>query len=277
MILIADSGSTKTDWRVLNSDIQFTTAGIHPLMLDKNSIFSELKNQFKTIDKETVKSIFFYGAGCGTPERSEIILHLLSDFFTKATIEVHSDLYAAARALFQSQSGIACILGTGANSGYYDGAEIRQKARSLGYILGDEGSGAYLGKQIISTFLKQAFEPDLQSILENKITMDVGEIIDKVYRQPYPNRFLASFTPLTKAYIQFESMQKICRSSFDDFFKQYLLIYDNVHSLKVSFVGSIAFHFQDMIKEIAENYNISIGQFVEKPIGLLIQYHQKEL
>ncbi len=277
MILIAESGSSKTDWRIVGQDFRVSTRGINPLFLDDKALFKELSEHFSLSDRTAIRQVYFYGPGCGIPERCFRVHHPLSQFFNKASVEVNSDLVAAVRALFRKEKGIACILGTGANSALYDGREITQKALSLGYILGDEGSGAHIGKAFIKHYLQGDFEPDLQELLSSKITLTTADVIEQVYRQAYPNRFLAGFAPLVKKYIHFESVQHICQESFTDFLKQYVMIYPEYPSLEVSFVGSIAFHFQDLIRDLAEQHSIRIGQFVEKPIDLLLDYHKHRI
>jgi N-acetylglucosamine kinase-like BadF-type ATPase len=275
MKLIAESGSSSTDWRIIdnsNNAIGFETKGINPLFLDAAQLIKELHESFpKNISTEDITELTFYGPGCSTTERCNIVKNPLSKVFNKATIEVNSDLLAAARALFGKQNGIACILGTGSNSGYYDGNKIISNIPSTGYILGDEGSGANLGLRFIKAYLNQQIEKELSEAFENQFQLKISDIIDKVYREAYPNRFLANFAPFINKNLHYNSVYDICRNSFSEFIDWHILPYENSLECEISVVGSIAEYFKVPLQEIAKNKGFQFSKIVAKPIDSLYQ------
>lgn len=273
MRLIADSGSTKTDWCIHHTTIVHTQ-GINPFHQSDEVIQHILSDELfpQLPPQKTIDEIHFYGAGC-TPEKSLIVKKALKELFPQAMIEVESDLLGAARALCGKEEGIACILGTGSNSCLYDGDQIISNVSPLGYILGDEGSGAVLGKRLASDCLKhQLPEPICQAFLqETKLTP--ANIIEKVYRQPQVNRFLASLTPFLSAHREVPQIHSLLISSFLDFFQRNVLQYKR-HDISVHFTGSIAWHFQEEVKEAAHSLDIQTGKFIQSPIVELQKYHQ---
>lgn len=276
MILIADSGATKTDW-CFGEDKEnakiIQTQGINPFHQSKEHIDKVLKEELlpQLENAVNITHIHFYGAGC-TPEKSLIVKEALQTAFSQAKIQVESDLLGAARSLCGKEPGIACILGTGSNSCEYDGEKLRSNVSPLGYILGDEGSGAVLGKRLVSDCLKhQLPEHVCQNFLEeSKLTP--AEIIDKVYRQPQANRFLASLTPFLSRHREEPEIHYLLVSCFSDFFQRNVMQYDYPQK-PVHFTGSIAWYFQKEVKEAAERKNILCGKFIKSPIHGLIAYH----
>ena len=222
-----------------------------------------------------MKAIFFYGAGC-TPEKAGKLSGLLAEAFLHATIQVESDLLGAARALCKHQPGIACILGTGANSCLYDGQRITHNTPPLGYILGDEGSGAYLGKRFIGDCIKQQLPSGLLEGLLKEYNLTVAEILDKVYRQPQGNRFLASLTPYIYKHKHQPEVREFLIECFGEFFRRNILSYPEHNRIPVSFVGSIAWFFQDELKETARKFNLHTGIFIQSPIQELKGFHLPE-
>ena len=276
MILIADSGSTKTDWcygtEISNCKI-IQTEGINPFHQSAEKIESIICQGLIPqlgFPLERCTAIYFYGAGC-LPPKTESIIHVLQNNFPEADIAVDTDLLGAARALCKDNAGIACILGTGSNSCLYDGKQIIQNISPLGYILGDEGSGAYLGKRFISDCLKGQLPEILRDGLQEKFNLTIPEILDKVYRQPQANRFLASFTPYIYEHRRMTQVHAFLLDCFGEFFRRNVLMYPQI--FPVSFVGSIAWYFHEELEESAHSFNIPLGIFIKNPIDELTRYH----
>jgi N-acetylglucosamine kinase-like BadF-type ATPase len=272
MILIADSGSTKTDW-CIGSSIIIQTKGINPFHQSEEVIQQILTNELlpQMPEEVLIDAIYFYGAGC-TPEKSPIIQRALSHCFPQSAVEVNSDLLGAARALCGKSPGIACILGTGSNSCFYDGHQITSNVSPLGYILGDEGSGAVLGKRLVGDCLKKQLPEDICHSFLNTFKLTAAQIIEKVYRQPQANRFLASLTPFLSAHRDIPEIQALLLSCFTEFFRRNVMQYA-YEGAEVHFTGSIAWYFQEEVKKAAEALNIRTGQFIKNPIHGLINYH----
>ena len=273
MILIADSGSTKTDWCVDKGPV-IHTMGINPFHQSAESIRQILYNELlpQLPGKILLDEIHFYGAGC-TPEKSVIVKEALEILFPQASIYVKSDLLGAARALCGRTKGIACILGTGSNSCYYDGEQIVQNVSPLGYILGDEGSGAVLGKRLVGDCLKNQLPQNICNAFLETFGLTPAIIIEKVYRQPQANRFLASLTPFLSAHREVPQVHDLLVSCFTDFFQRNVMQYP-YQNTPVHFIGSIAWHFKEEVKEAALLLGIHTGKFIQSPIGELLKYHQ---
>ena len=276
MILIADSGATKTDWCIGKNRTDYhiiKTQGINPFHQPKEHISKVLKEELlpQLEDSTCVSHIHFYGAGC-TPEKSPIVKEALQTIFAQAEIQVESDLLGAARSLCGEEAGIACILGTGSNSCEYDGKKIKKNVSPLGYILGDEGSGAVLGRRLVSDCLKQQLPEHICQAFLEETQLTPAEIIDKVYRQPQANRFLASLTPFLSKHRNQPEIHDLLVSCFRDFFQRNVMQY-NYPVYEVHFTGSIAWHFQEEVKEAVEKENLQIGKFIKSPIHGLIAYH----
>lgn len=276
MILIADSGATKTDWcydAIGGTYMQVQTEGINPFHQSAEYIRHILEDQLVprcTVLADTCTGIFFYGAGC-LPSVSAPVTEALQDLFPKAHIEVETDLLGAARALCQHRPGIACILGTGSNSCLYDGERITQNISPLGYILGDEGSGAYLGKHFVADCLKSQLPLKLRDALLDTLRLDPQGIIERVYRHPQANRFLASLAPFIHAHKNDPEVHTFLLQHFGEFFRRNVLLYSR--RLPVSFVGSIAWHFRAEIEEAATCCGLCTGTFLQNPIKKLVEYH----
>ena len=276
MLLLADSGATKTDWYIGNNPtdgLQFQTEGINPFHQSPSIICTILEKQLLPhlpVSPASCHRIFFYGAGC-TPAKSLEVARILQIFFTNAQISVESDLLGAARSACKDHPGIACILGTGSNSCLYDGRQIVRNIPPLGYILGDEGSGAYLGKRFIGDCLKGQLPEKLRDGLLEEYKLTMADILDRVYRQPQANRFLAGFTPYIYMHKEETEVQHFLSDCFREFFLRNILPYES--DQPVSFVGSIAWFFRKEIEETARQMNISVGTFVKSPIEGLKVYH----
>lgn len=277
MKLIADSGATKTDWCYGSADQHqiIQTQGINPFHQSAETISLILSEELipQLACRTLITHIFFYGAGC-TPEKAKIVRTALQTFFPQATICVESDLLGAARSLCGREQGIACILGTGSNSCEYDGEKITSNISPLGYILGDEGSGAVLGKRLVGDCLKHQLPEHICQAFLKETKFTPAEIIDKVYSQPQANRFLASLTPFLSRHREEPEIHALLVTCFNDFFLRNVMLY-NYSYFPVHFTGSIAWYFQEEVKEAAEKLNIRTGKFIKCPIHGLIAYHFK--
>jgi len=276
-ILIADSGSTKTDWCLINENGDqktVQTIGINPYLMNANAIREVLEKELNPyIYPETVKEIYYYGAGCSTIKKCLTVDNVLQDFFSRASIEVHHDMLGAARALCGSEPGIACILGTGSNSCYFDGRDIADSMISLGYLFGDEGSGAHMGKKLLTAYFSEEMPDEIRQRFEHQYAPSVESILDAVYNQPRPSRFLASFSPFLLAECNHSYIRNLITSCFDEFLHKNVSKYNNYQSLKVNFVGSIAFFFRDLLLESAGKAGITTGTIHKSAIEGLIDYH----
>ena len=274
-ILIADSGATKTDWCLTkNGEIiqRFSTKGISPVFQTGEEIAQEIKSYvYPALKDACIKAIYFYGAGC-IPEKIELVRGAIHQSFPVDTIHVYSDLVAAAHSLCGHEVGIACILGTGSNSCQWNGAEIVKQISPLGFILGDEGSGAVLGKHLVGDALKNQLTDGLKEMLLDEYGLTPASIIDKVYRQPFPNRFLASLCPFLIKHIEDPTIRRIIIHSFSAFFERNVMQYDYQKN-KVNFVGSIGWYFADPLKEVASVKGIEIGTISQSPMPGLVAYH----
>lgn len=276
MILIADSGSTKTHWCILQNGVllsEIFTDGINPFYQNELEIIALLDSQLiPNLPETTIEQIFFYGAGCSFPEKKLLVSHALVRFFSNAMIEIQSDLLAAARSLFQHEKGIACILGTGSNSCYYDGKDIVQNVSPLGYILGDEGSGAVLGRLLVADCLKNQLPEWLSEKFLDEYELTPAQILEAVYKKPFPNRFLAKFTPFILEHLEEPSIFNLVYDSFDAFLVRNVLQYP-LEDIKVGFVGSIAHHFRDTLEIVASERAIEISEIVQNPMSGLVKFH----
>ena len=276
MILIADSGATKTDWCIgqKHTDASIIqTQGINPFHQSKEHIEKVLTEELlpQLPKTESITHIHFYGAGC-TPEKSVTVKEELAKLFPDATIDVQSDLLGAARSLCGRKEGIACILGTGSNSCFYDGEKITANVSPLGYILGDEGSGASLGKKLAGDCLKGILPNEICQAFLKETGLTPADIIDKVYRQPQANRFLAGLTPFLSEHREHPEIQSLLLSCFTEFFRRNVMQYD-YKGVEVHFTGSIAWYFQEEVRKAAEALNIPTGQFIKNPIQGLAKFH----
>ena len=279
MILIADSGATKTDWRVidhLGKIHQAKTQGFNPVYQGFEQIRDEInKNLLGQIEGLKIDRVFYYGAGCTGLENCEIINKALAFSFPEAEIEINDDLLAAARSLCDHEKGIACILGTGSNSCLYDGKSIIDHIPPLGYILGDEGSGAYLGKILLRDFIRGSMPNKLRSKMKDKFNLDKAAIIDKVYNQDRPSRFVAGFAKFIFDNIRDPYAHQLVYNGFRDFFNSSILRYSDHQKIKVHFSGGIAFNFNNILRQVAEENGVTVGNIAENPIAGLTLYHKE--
>ncbi|MDT3386284.1 MAG: ATPase [Bacteroidota bacterium] len=282
-ILIADSGSTKTDWCLSFNNkpsVFVSTKGINPFYQSQEEILADLQTSLiPSLQKESgnnlpsIDGIYFYGAGC-TPEKSPIVHDALAETFQDTgTIEVASDMLGAARSVCQHNAGIVCILGTGSNSCYFDGIQITANVSPLGFILGDEGSGANLGKLMVGNLLKNQMTPGLKEKFLEEYKLTPAEIIDRVYRHPFPNRFLASLNKFLEDNITDESVHKLVLGAFDAFIRRNVMQYE-YEGTPVHFIGSIAIYYHKVLEEAALATGLIVGNIVEAPLDGLVKYHQ---
>jgi len=277
-ILIADSGSTKTDWVCFQPgsetpQIEVHTVGLNPFHVSDNEILSVFNHELlPQLGDTKIDSVYFYGSGV-RPEVEDRMEGLIRQVFPSAhTVEAHSDLLGACRALCGGQSGIACILGTGANSCVYDGKEIVHNTPALGYILGDEGSGAVLGKHLLHDLYTGVLSQNIKAAFERETGMQLSEIINKVYRQPQANRFLASLSEFIHRHLDDEGIRQLVYTTFNDFCSYHLARYGR-RDLSVSFVGSIAWYYQEQLTLILQMQGYEVGTIMQSPLQGLVAYH----
>ncbi len=278
MILIADCGSTKTDWCLCEKGevkARVFTSGMNAVMLTEEEMRQRIATELlPQLEGYSPDAVFFYGAGCLAPEICGNVARALGDNLSSAvTIDVHSDLLASARALCGHQPGIACIMGTGSNSCYYDGKTICDNVSPLGYILGDEGSGAVLGKLLVGDVLKRQLPEALCEKFLRQYELDRLTIITRVYKEPAANRFLASVSPFLLENINEPSIRAIVMSSFTAFFMRNVMNYAEAKTLPVSFVGSIAWHYREILTEAAEACGLKTGIILKSPMDGLVAFH----
>jgi len=279
MYIFADSGSTKTNWVITDSfgNIldEFKTIGLNPYFVSKQKILMSIAEVYpNTVDALIIKKVFFYGSGCGNEDNFDHLRDALQDYFYNAKIDIFSDMLGTARAIFKNDTGIATIIGTGTNSCLYNGESIAKSAISLGYILGDEGSGAYIGKIFAKLYLEKRFSAELTKAILDETGQDHSSILSAVYSNPHPNKFLANFCLFIKKHIHDVQLQEIVNISFERFFEKYVLIYKDFNSQKLGFCGSIAINFKEFIEPIAKKHNINNLIFINKPLEGIIEYHK---
>ena len=276
MQLIADSGSTKVSWRAIMDDgsvKQVETVGINPVFMDDAAIETILRENLVPVTGTSVEKIWFYGAGVVGGEPSAKLERCFGKVFPGSECEAVSDVLAAARALCGHKPGIACILGTGSNSCFYDGEGIAENVRAGGFILGDEASGAYLGKRLISDFIKGLLPPAIENEFKKRYGLDYMAIVQKVYREPMPSRFLASFSPFINEFRNHPHIANLLKSSFEEFLRRNVTHYD-YRKYPVNFVGSIAFYYKDILEKAVNASGMRMGIVLKGPIDGLVAYHK---
>lgn len=283
--LIVDSGSTKTSWcfaflpdtKSADGARTVTTEGLNPAVMSAEEVEEKIAKalnhclQSLSISAADVENVFFYGAGC-IAGRAGVVSESISSILVDAKIYVADDLLGAARALCGHKAGIACILGTGSNSCLYDGKNIVAHTPALGYVLGDEGSGAVLGRKFLNAVLKQTLPENIRKRFLQESGLDMAEVINRVYRSPAPNRFLASMSKYIHGYLDEKEVRDIVIDNFEDFIRNNILAYgDEFRTINV--VGSIAYHYKEQLTEAASRNGFQIGKIIKSPIEGLIEYH----
>ena len=277
-ILIADSGSTKTDWLYVNDGrtVQFQSAGMNPFYQNKDQVAAVLQSEVIPRLPGDVENIFFYGAGCANALASKPISDALVELIATAAsqIEVASDMLGAARGLCIKEPGLACILGTGANNAFYDGVNIVRSIGSLGFWLGDEGSGSYLGKTIVVYFLQNEMPEDLQILFARTYPeIDRLSVLENAYKKPFPNRYFATFSKFIGENVGHVFVRKMVTDAFDLFVKKYILKHSHAEKYPVHFTGSIAFYYQDILRGSLSRHGLQEGKILKSPLKGLAEYH----
>ena len=277
MILIADGGSTKTDWRLLKDGREYKqvqTQGFNPYLVGSDAIEEILWKELQPyIDNDAVSNVYYYGAGCSSPVKNMIVETAFEKVFVNARIDISHDLLGAAHALCADSEGIVAILGTGSNSCYYDGREIKDGIFSLGYFFGDEGSGAYLGKQLLTAYLHKELPPDIEERLKEEYPSSLESILDAVYSKPAPSRFLASFSRFININREHPYINNLLTEAFKAFYKYQVCCYTKHKEIPVHFVGSVAYHYRDILTQVGSQIGIRTGRFIQAPIDGLVEYH----
>ncbi|MCK9303018.1 MAG: ATPase [Bacteroidales bacterium] len=278
MIIIADSGSTKTDWRILDGDkvSQVMTGGYNPYYYDINLLKGFAAEVAKTIDSDLVEAVYYYGSGCSSEANYKKVAEALKTAFSKASCFVYHDLLASARSVLASRHGIACILGTGSNSCLYDGYSVTENVPSVGWMIGDEGSGTYLGKLLITDYMRFMMPANVKQWLEEEYKLDFEEVLNCMYSKPKPNNFFASFPPFISKHIDDEYCHNLIMKNFDDFFEWQISKYTGYNDEELGFVGSIAYHFKDTLLEWGGKNNLNIGSIYKVPMDGLINFHKSK-
>jgi glucosamine kinase len=279
MILIADGGSTKTDWRLIKEGREYKqvqTSGFNPYLVGSDEIEVILWKELQPyIDNKGISAVYYYGAGCSTPVKNMIVETAFEKIFPGARLYISHDLLAASHALCGDEEGIAAILGTGSNSCYYDGNDIKDGIFSLGYFFGDEGSGAYLGKQLLTAYLHNELPEDIEANFKEKYPMSRESILDAVYTKPSPSRFLASFSKFINDHRDHPYIYNLIAQAFREFYKYQVCCYNRHKDIPVHFVGSVAFHYRDILTIIGLEFGIKTGKFIKAPIDGLVEYHRE--
>lgn len=276
MKLIADSGSTKTDWVLLDGDRQerYKTIGYNPYFVNSENIYQSLAESLvPQLDPVQIKEVHFYGAGCSTPENVAIVKKALTRCFINSNVSVGHDMLAAARALLGDKRGFAAILGTGSNTCIYNGREVEKNIDSLGYLLGDEGSGSYIGKKVVRDFMRGYLPPELDKKFREQFKLNNEEIFSTLYNKPLPNRFLAGFCMFADENKEHPHIRAIVEESFTDFFRNLVGHYPGYQSYTFNCIGSVGYAFRDILGKVADAFGMKTGRILHSPIDDLVSYH----
>jgi|SRR6185437_6035543 len=278
-MLIADSGSTKAEWCLIREGRNkiIETQGASPYFLNEAQLLELMRNELLPgLKKELPDQVFFYGTGCAAPANRALLKRALKKVFPGAEVEVAHDLTGAGRALCGRTKGVVAILGTGSNSGYYNGQRIVKNSPGLGYVLGDEGSGAYLGRKVLQYYLYHTFDEELESKFNHKYHTDAAGILDRVYKKPLPNRYIASYAMFLAENRGHFMIENIIEDGLNDFFFNHLCKYPEIWKVPVHFTGSVAYGFQDILKELCNAYKWELGRILRKPMDGLVAYHKSK-
>ena len=281
MILIADSGSTKCSWALCNQHgkliKEIRTIGFNPYFIDKKNILKELKKSSLSEVVKEINEVFFYGAGCSSKDKNNIIEESLQSFFINSKIIIKHDIDAACYAMYKGNPNITCILGTGSNSCFYDGKNIIENAPSLGFLIGDEASGNYFGKKILNLYFNNIMPEDLKIKFESGFESDLSIIKENIYNNNRSNVYLSKYFPFITENKNHPLIQELIYQALDNFFKLHVSCYDNYKDLEINFIGSVAYFLSDEIKIVAKKYNCKIGGVVKNPINNLIDFHSNKI
>lgn len=275
--LIADGGATKCEWCLLSGKKKqlVTTQGLSPYFLTGQQMEKVLLEDLLPLLKHVeVDTVYFYGTGCLNPDNAKIVQKAIKSVFKKATVNVSHDMLGAAKALCGDEKGVACNLGTGSFCVYYNGRKIANARAGIGYILGDEGSGAYLGKKVLQYFMYKTFDEDLRYKFDQKYNTNSAEILENVYKKPLPNRYLASFALFLSENRGHYMIENIIEDGLNDFFYHHLCKLGESWKLPIHFVGGVAFAFKDVLQELCSGYEFTQGKIIRHPMEGLIEYHK---
>lgn len=280
MFAIVDAGSTKCDWVILDDFkkvfLKTETIGFNPNIINPELIVPEIqKNTSLVSTKNSIKKVFFYGSGCGVPENRAVVEKELQRFFTQAEIAVKEDLTAAAYAAYNGKPAIVCILGTGSNSCYFDGENLKIELPSLGFLLGDEGSGSSIGKQLVRRYFMKKLPDDLRQAFEDKYQLTIDVALKNMYHNPRANAYLADFNKFVVQHKSHPYFQNMVFDEMKNFFDYQVLPYPEAKEAEINFIGSIAYYYENILRSAAAELNLKMGSVVQKPIESLVNYHIK--
>jgi N-acetylglucosamine kinase-like BadF-type ATPase len=279
MKLIVDSGSTKADWIAIDDDgkVMFTTQtlGLNPEILNGEEIIERLNDRFDILqNKKSATHLFFYGAGCGTDRMKMMLSEIFKSYFSNAIVVVEEDTYAAVFATTpKGEKAIVSILGTGSNCSYFDGKVLEQRVQSLGYIVMDDCSGNVFGKELIRKYYFNKMPKELAEVFETEYDLSPDFVKNKLYKEPNPNAYLATYAKFLIQHKEHEFCRKIIFKQMKSFIKNYIKQFENCKEVPVHFVGSIAFYLKEELEEIFEKYELQLGNVLRRPIDGLIAYH----
>lgn len=280
MLAIVDGGSTKCDWVILNDHketlFRTETAGFNPNILPVDQIAHHLEeNPALTEYRENLTKIYFYGSGCGVPENQKKVAGALSDFFKNANCTVREDLLAAAYAAYNGEPAIVCILGTGSNSCYFDGKNMKTELPSLGFLLGDEGSGCALGKLLVKNYFMKKLPEDLKREFQQEFSLTINDLLANMYHNPRANAYLAEFSKFINPRISHPFLQQMVFSEIKNYLNFQVLPYEESKTCEINFIGSIAHYYEEILQSAVADLNLKMGKVVQKPIENLVDYHLK--
>jgi N-acetylglucosamine kinase-like BadF-type ATPase len=282
MILIADGGSTKTNWCLVTDEekkVYFNTEGYNPYFVSEEYITKSLNENLPVdLEKDKISEVNFYGAGCSTDEMRAHVQRAMQLVFTKATVNIGHDMLAAARAVLGRNAGFAAILGTGTNTCLYDGKEVTQNIDSGAYILGDEGSGCYIGKKLLTDYLRGYMPENLRQIFWDSYHLTPDDVNEQVYTKPLANRFCAQFSKFVydNNNVQLQYTHNLVKTSFQDFFKNLVTHYPNYQSYSFNCIGSVAYNFRNILEEVIAENGMILGNIIRSPIDNLVKYHLED-
>jgi len=277
MLLVADSGSTKCDWLFLDGleRSSFETVGLNPLLMSLDEMSAVLEASEMGAIAQQVRALFFYGTACSSPERQAFLKSILENYFPEAKVSVDHDMMAAARATCGQGAGIVCILGTGSNAAFYDGEQLYPARASLGYLLGDQGSGMHIGKTLLHDYFYGRMPKETALLFEERYDLKREKVLQHLYKEARPNAYLASFAKFVTANEQ-EYTVDLVKSCLCEFVETHILAIPDYKSLPVHFVGSIAYNFDYLLAELSPEYGFKMGMPIQKPIFNLGEYHSKQ-
>ncbi len=275
MILVADSGSSKTDWMAYSPThtLSFSTQGINPYFVNAHDVVRILsKNRDLSAYATAIKEVYFFGSGCSTPDKHEIISNGLSAFFTNAFISVDHDLIGSAYATCGDKKGLTCILGTGSNISYFDGVNVHSGKHGLGYVLGDEGSGTFFGRKVLTSYLYHTMPAELSEIFAKTFEVTKDIVINNIYQKPFPNSYLATFSRFMIGHKEHPFIQQMLKDGFQEFIDTNVKDYKAYKTLECNFVGSIAYYYRDELRAVFAENGIKVGKILQKPIEGIYEY-----